>query len=338
MGCKLMNRMQKGLVDGFGRMARKLRISVTDRCNMHCIYCMPKDVEWFPSNEILTNEELVRLTAILVTLGIEKVRVTGGEPLVRAQIEKLINQLSKMKGIKTVSMTTNGLLLRNKVEELKEAGLQSINISLDTFRADRFKAITGVDGLNTVLDAVQAAEDVGLKVKINTVVMRGWNDDEVVNFAEFARETGYTVRFIEFMPLDGSGIWTPDLVVSKRVMMEEIGRNVNPLVPLKNDRSEPATLYSFADGRGMVGFIPSMTEPFCNHCDRIRITSDGHFLTCLFEKPGYDLKSLLRSGRTDKEIREYFLECMKKKPEGVISIMRTKAIKPTMNLMHTIGG
>ncbi len=331
--------LQNELVDGFGRIARKLRISVTDRCNMRCVYCMPENnTEWFEQSNVLTYEEIVRLTTIFVDLGVEKIRVTGGEPTVRREVEKLISMLSRINGIKSISMTTNGLLLRDKVKQFKEAGLGSVNISLDTFKADRFKAMGGVEGLDKVLASIKAAADAGLKVKINTVVMRGWNDDEVVDFARFARDTGYTARFIEFMPLDGRGIWAPDLVFSKKEMIERINKNVMELIPLNNDSSEPAMLYSFADGKGTVGFIPSMTEPFCGYCDRVRITSDGRFLTCLFENPGYDLKSLLRNGRSDDEIRRYILECIKKKPEGVISIIRAKALRPTLNLMHTIGG
>jgi cyclic pyranopterin phosphate synthase len=300
---------------------------------------MPENnTEWFEQSNVLSYEELVRLTRIFVGLGIEKVRVTGGEPTVRREIEKLIKALSKIDGIKSISMTTNGLLLRDKVSVLKEAGLGSVNISLDTFKADRFKAMGGVDGVDKVLASIKASADVGLKVKINAVVMRGWNDDEVSDFAKFARDTGYTVRFIEFMPLDGTGIWAPDLVYSKREMIEQISKNVKELVPLNNDTSEPAMLYGFADGKGTVGFIPSMTEPFCQHCDRVRITSDGRFLTCLFENPGYDVKSLLRTERSDEEIRKYLLECIKKKPEGVISLIRSNTLRPALNIMHKIGG
>ncbi len=331
--------LQNELVDGFDRIARKLRISVTDRCNMRCIYCMPENnTEWFEQSNVLTYEEIFRLAKILVGLGIEKIRVTGGEPTVRRHLVTLISMLSKIEGLKKISMTTNGLLLHSMVKQLREAGLQSVNISLDTFKADRFKAMGGVDGLDRVLRSIHAADDAGMKVKINTVVMRGWNDDEVVDFAKYSRETGYTVRFIEFMPLDGTGIWAPDLVFSKKEMIDRISKNVQELIPLHNDSSEPAMLYSFADGKGTVGFIPSMTEPFCGYCDRIRITADGRFLGCLFENPGFDLKSLLRAGRSDEEIAKYILECLKKKPEGVISIIRANALRPTINKMFTIGG
>jgi len=331
--------LENQLVDGFSRIARKLRISVTDRCNMRCVYCMPENnTEWFEQSNVLTYEEIVRLARIFVGLGIEKIRVTGGEPTVRREIAKLIGMLSRIEGLKKISMTTNGLLLYMMVKQLKEAGLGSVNISLDTFKPHRFKHMGGVDGLDKVLRSINAADAAGMKVKINTVVMRGWNDDEVVDFAEFARDSGYTVRFIEFMPLDGTGIWAPNLVVSKREMIERISKNVKELVPLHNDPSEPAMLYSFVDGKGTVGFIPSMTEPFCGSCDRIRITSDGRFLGCLFENPGFDLKGLLRGGKSDDEIAKYILECLKKKPEGVIAIIRANALRPTMNKMFTIGG
>jgi cyclic pyranopterin phosphate synthase len=325
--------------DGFGRVARKLRISITDRCNMRCVYCMPhNNTEWFEDEDVLSYDEILRLTTIFAGLGIKKIRVTGGEPTVRPKIENLISSLSNVNGIESISMTTNGLLLYDKARQLKESGLGSVNISLDTFRADRFKSMCGVDGLRKVLASIRAADDAGLKIKINTVVVRGWNDDEVADFARFARFTGLTVRFIEFMPLDGTGIWEPDLVFSKREMVERINKHVKELVPLQNEISEPAILYSFVDGKGSVGFIPSMTEPFCQHCDRIRITSEGRFLLCLFENDGYDLKSLLRNRKSDDEIRKCILECINKKPEGVISIIRAKALKPTLNFMHRIGG
>jgi cyclic pyranopterin phosphate synthase len=209
----------------------------------------------------------------------------------------------------------------------------------------------GIDGLHKVLNSIYASENAGLKVKINTVVVRGWNDQEVIDFARFARETGHVVRFIEFMPLDGSGIWSPDLVVSKSEIISRIRNEIGDIevsrifenedVKVNDDDdngSAPAKLYSFTDGKGIVGFIPSMTEPFCAQCDRMRITSDGRLLTCLFENPGYDIKNLLRNGKTDQEIANYILECTRRKPEGVVSIIRSKALKPTLNLMHTIGG
>ena len=359
------NNPNKALVDGFGRVARKLRLSVTDRCNMQCIYCMPRDMDnndktgssdeaiarkrWgLAKDEVLSYEEFLRISRIMAQLGIEKIRITGGEPLLRPRVEELAAGLSKIKGIKSISMTTNGLFLGEKADQLKRCGLQSVNISLDTFKAARFKAMCGIDGLHKVLNSIHASENAGLKVKINIVVVRGWNDDEVVDFANFARETGHIVRFIEFMPLDGSGIWSPDLVVSKSEIISKIRNDICDIeasgivdsncTTLNDTRSAPAKLYSFTDGKGTVGFIPSMTEPFCEQCDRLRITSDGKLLTCLFENPGYDIKNLLRVGKTDQDIANFILESTRKKPEGVISIIRSKALKPTLNLMHTIGG
>ena len=332
--------LQNQLIDGFDRVARKLRISVTDRCNMHCVYCMPSNnTDWFEQTNILGYEEIIRLTKIFSSLGVEKIRVTGGEPTVRPKIESLIQALSMINGIKSVSMTTNGLLLQDKISQLKTAGLESVNISLDTFRADRFKAICGIDGVDKVLASIRAAHDARLKVKINAVIIRGWNDDEVDDFARFARATGIVVRFIEFMPLDGTGIWAPDLVFGKEEMIKRINENVEKLLPLDNDKSETTMLYSFADSNGTVGFIPSMTQPFCANCDRVRITSDGRFLTCLFENPGYDLKDLLRDkGCSDDDIRRHILQYIRKKPEGIINIIRTKALRSKMNIMHRIGG
>jgi GTP 3',8-cyclase len=334
-----MARSQNELIDSFARNAIKLRISITDRCNMRCVYCMPtNNNEWFEQNDILVYDEIVRLARILARLGIEKIRITGGEPLVRPKLEDLIRKLSNLDGIKSISMTTNGLFLRDKVMQLRDAGLNSINVSLDTFKEDRFKAITGVQGLDNVVSAMYAAENAGLEVKVNTVIIRGWNDDEIVDFAKFARNTGYTVRFIEFMPLDGTGIWEPKLVVSKRETIQRINKDLKELKPLYNENSEPASLYSFVDGKGILGFIPSITEPFCENCDRMRITSVGRLLTCLYENPGYDLKALLRTGKSDEYITTYILECIKKKPEGIISKIRANELRPTLNLMHRIGG
>jgi cyclic pyranopterin phosphate synthase len=326
------------MIDGFNRPPRKLRISVTDRCNMRCVYCMPqKQFEWCPRSEILSYEEITRIAKIFAGLGIETIRLTGGEPLVRPQIEKLVSALTKIQGIQNVSMTTNGLLLGEKADALKRAGLRSVNVSLDTLMPDRFKVITGTDGFSQVQASLRTARDAGFEIKINTVVMRGQNDDEIINFVNFAMTEGYTVRFIEFMPLDGSHIWNPNLVVTKKEMIQKITHNAE-LAPLNNNSSDPARLYSINGGKVTIGFIPSISEPFCNTCDRVRLTSDGKFLTCLFEKPTYDLRSLLRSGKTDKEIEQYLIECYQKKPEGLVGIIRSKNLMAGLNHMNTIGG
>ncbi len=327
------------MIDGFNRKPKKLRISVTDRCNMRCVYCMPqKKFSWYPKSEILSYEEIARLANIFVGLGVEKVRLTGGEPLVRPEIENLICKLVKIEGIKKISLTTNGLLLGNEVDQLKRAGLRSVNVSLDTLVPDRFKSITNVDGLSQVKSSLKVAYDAGFEVKINTVVMKGWNDDELQNFVEFAKVEGYTVRFIEFMPLDGSHIWEPSLVVTKQDMIKRLNNNGVELQPVNNDPSDPARLYSIRGDKGTIGFIPSISEPFCNACDRVRITSTGKFLTCLFETPTYDVRKLLRTGKSDKEIGDYLIDCYKKKPEGVVSIIKSKNLISDLNQMNTIGG
>jgi cyclic pyranopterin phosphate synthase len=332
--------MKTKLIDNYGRIAKKLRVSVTDRCNMRCGYCMPKNnTKWFNSSEILSFEEIIRLSSIFANLGVEKIRITGGEPLVRPLIENLIKSIAKIPHIKSIGLTTNGLLLSDIVQELKSSGLTSVNISLDSFKEDRFKMMTGINGLNKVKSSIQKAKDAGFDVKINTVILRGWNDDEVVEFANFARQTGITVRFIEFMPLDGMGIWRSDLVFSKKEMIEKLESNIGKVYPvLEQEISAPAKLYSFSDRVGNIGFIPSVTEPFCNQCDRIRLTSDGRFLTCLFESPGYDIKSYLRRGASDEELSQCLIDCMSMKQEGIVSLIRINGLKPKLNLMHTIGG
>jgi len=332
--------MKSKLIDNYGRIAKKLRISVTDRCNMRCGYCMPKDnTKWFDTAEVLSFEEIIRLSSIFANLGIEKIRITGGEPLVRPSIENLIKSIAKIRHIKSIGLTTNGLLLLERVEALKSSGLDSVNISLDSFKKDKFKMMTGVNGLDKVISSIQRAKDAGFDVKINTVVIRGWNDDEVVEFANFARRTGITVRFIEFMPLDGTGIWRSDLVFSKKEMIQKLESNIEKLIPASEQEiSTPAKLYSFSDRIGTVGFIPSVTEPFCSQCDRIRLTSDGRFLTCLFESPGYDIKSYLRRGASDEELSHCLIHSMTMKQEGIASLIRINGLKPKLNLMHTIGG
>jgi len=340
MKTNFVNQEQESLLtDSFGRTARKLRISVTDRCNLQCVYCMPKNNnKWFDPKDILTFDEIVRFASIMSKLGIENIRLTGGEPLLRSNIEILVENLSKITCIKKVSMTTNGILLPYKIPQLKKAGLSSINISLDTFNQEKFKKINGIDGLAQVLESIKVASKAQMNIKINNVVMRGWNDDEVVDFALFSKATGHPVRFIEFMPLDGSGIWNHKLVVTKQEIMTKIRNKIGELIPLNFERSSPAKLYTFSDGKGIIGFIPSISEPFCKNCDRVRITSDGHFLTCLFEKPGFDIKALLRENKSDEEIVRMIKYRINKKPEGIIRIIRKKQLKPSLNLMHTIGG
>jgi len=328
------------IVDSYGRIAKKLRISITDRCNMRCVYCMPSNnTNWLNQENLLNYEQITRLAKIFVYLGIEKIKITGGEPTIRSNVENLVKSLSSIEGLRSVSMTTNGLLIKDKIKILKEFGLESLNISLDTFKPDRFKAMSGIDGFFKVMGAINTALNENLPVKINVVIMRGWNDDEISHFVRFSRDTGCTVKFIEFMPLDGTGIWAKDLVVSKSEMLDRINNDfIHQLSPLDNDKSDPARLYTFDDGKGVIGFIPSITEPFCQNCDRVRITADGKLYTCLFDKSSYNLKDLLEEGKSDNDIIKYIRDSVQKKPEGIIKIIKTKSLRPTLNKMHTIGG
>lgn len=306
---------------------------------MKCVYCMPSNnTNWLEQDNILSYEQITRLAKIFVSLGIEKVKITGGEPTVRANVENLIRSLSSIEGLRSVSMTTNGVLVKDKIKILKESGLESLNISLDTFKPDRFKAMSGIDGFYKVMDAINVALDENMPVKINVVVMRGWNDDEILHFVRFSRDTGCIVKFIEFMPLDGTGIWSGDLVVSKKRMIEMIHKDFDKLYPLYNDISDPARLYTFNDKKGVIGFIPSITEPFCQNCDRMRLTADGKLYSCLFDKSSNDLRSLLEDGKSDTDIINCITKTVQKKPEGIIKIIKTHSLRPTLNVMHTIGG
>ena len=338
------NSSSENLKDRYNRVARKLRISVTDKCNMKCIYCMPNNnIKWIETKEILNFKEIIRIASILARLGITKIRITGGEPLLRPSLEYLISDLIKIENIETISMTTNGFLLEEKINKLKSAGLNSLNISLDTFREERFRTLNGMSNLNKVIRGIQKARELGLKIKINTVIIKKWNDDEITDFVNFARDMDLTVRFIEFMPLDGTGIWNYDLVMTKNEIIKIIKTNFYNIFSLdknnKSDRSNPATIYNFDDRKGKIGFISSITDPFCTNCDRIRLTSNGRLLTCLFEKEGYDIQKMIRNPKiTDQEIREYIINSYKMKPEGIVELIRINRLRPSLNLMHKIGG
>ena len=290
------------LVDGFGRVHRDLRISVTDRCNFRCTYCMPAEgLDWMAREDLLTYEELTRVARVCVErFGFDGIRLTGGEPTVRANLPVLIEQLSSL-GV-DLSLTTNGTTLTNLAPTLVSAGLERINISLDSLQCERFEQITRRDELDKVLEGIDAAVDAGLApVKINCVVMRGVNDDEVVDFARFGRERGVTVRFIEFMPLDAQGEWTNEQVVTKAEIVAAIG-DVFPLEPVAERESDPAARWRYVDGGGEFGVIPSVTEAFCESCDRVRLTADGMLRHCLFATRELDLRTLLRGGATDDDI------------------------------------
>ena len=305
------------LHDKFGRQITDLRISVTDRCNFRCVYCRSADPENYRDHdEILSWPELDRLARIFVGLGISKVRITGGEPLVRDGVEDYIAKLHAL-GVADLSMTTNGHLLAQRLERLIQAGLRRINISLDSLDASKFEKITRTKSFDTVMRGIDAVQNSRLApAKINAVLVRGMNDDEVEAFAGFARERGVIMRFIEFMPLDADRHWSRQQVVSAA----EIHRRIDALWPLQqipHERSETARKYCFADGtRGEIGLIAPVTQPFCGHCSRIRLTADGKLRTCLFSKDDHDLRSLLREGATDTDLVTYIRSVVHEKEES----------------------
>jgi len=313
------NREDRLLRDRKGRVAKKLRISVTDRCNFACLFCMPeKDkMVWIPTEEILSFQEIERITGVLATLGVEKIRVTGGEPLLRRDLETLVKGLVSIKGIRAVDMTTNGWHLERKADALRNAGLRGVTVSLHSLRGDRFAKISGLDALPRVLRGIETALDVGLRpVKLNSVAIRGYNDDEILDLVEYARERRISIRFIEFMPLDGLGMWNYDRVVSGKEIIETVSRRY-PLVSAGRGTGETSSLWRFKDGRGELGLITPMSEPFCDDCDRIRLTADGKLLSCLFDTEYHDLRHLVRNGVTDAELADAILNAVWKKPDGV---------------------
>ena len=291
------------LIDTFGRIADDLRISVTDRCNFRCTYCMPAEgLQWLPKEEILTFEELTRLLALFVGLGVRGLKVTGGEPTIRADLPKLVQMFRAVGPELDISITTNGLLLDRLAAPLAAAGVDRATVSCDSLLQHRFAEMTRRDALDKVLAGIRAAESAGLvPIKINTVVIGGTNDDEVVDFARWARETGYEVRFIEYMPLDAQHAWERAKVVPGAAILEAIDA-VFPLAA-RHHATEPATTYGFADDApGTVGVIASVTEPFCDTCNRLRLTAEGQFRTCLFALDETDLRGPMRDGASDDEL------------------------------------
>ena len=337
-----------GLLDSFGRVHTDLRISVTDRCNLRCTYCMPLDVVFKPRDELLRYEEITRVTRVAASLGVNSIRITGGEPLVRRGLDELVRLLVAIPGIEDVAITTNGLLLVEQATALRRAGLQRLNVSLDALNEDLFTQIARRPGLDRVLAGLAAAKAAGFRsIRINAVSIRGLTEGEIVPLAAFCRREGFHLRFIEFMPLDGESAWSNGQVLSGREVRDILARDVGELVPVaRTDPGQPAVDYVYAhqsagdseaDRRAAgVGFIDPVTEPFCGNCDRLRLTADGQFRNCLFSTTEWDVRQVLREGGTDDDIANLLRDCVwaKRAAHGI----GTPAFERPARAMYQIGG
>ncbi|HSU56425.1 MAG TPA: GTP 3',8-cyclase MoaA [Candidatus Dormibacteraeota bacterium] len=315
------------LADSHGRILRDLRVSVTDRCNFRCLYCLPETEaahnfyrgrwanlpnstpivqQWVPRSKILSFEEIERVVRLAVDLGIQKIRLTGGEPLLRNGIEELVERIARIPGIHDLAMTTNGFLFPQKAEALRKAGLRRVSFSMDSLDPENFKKMTGRDGLDEVLRGISLAQELGFNpVKVNAVMIRGINDHEVEALAEFAREKNLSFRFIEFMPLDSARAWLKEMVVPGRELLDRLQKRFQLRPLASSNPSETAKRWAFEDGRGELGIIAPVSEPFCGHCNRLRLTADGKIRTCLFSVTEHDLRAQLRDGTADEQIAEW---------------------------------
>jgi cyclic pyranopterin phosphate synthase len=329
--------MASPLIDTFGRVHNNLRVSVTDRCNLRCTYCMPEEVTFLDRAELLTFEEITHFVRAAAPLGIDKIRLTGGEPLMRRDLPRLVAMLCGVPGIRDVGLTTNGLLLAGQAQALYDAGLRRINVSLDTLDPDKFRVLTRRDGLEKVVEGILAARRTGFDpVKVNAVSIRGFTETEVVPLARFARQHGLEMRFIEYMPI-GAEQWERGKVYFAHEILEQLEGAVAPLVPVEDyDPRAPAMEFRYTDCGGRVGIIASISRPFCLRCNRLRLTADGKLRNCLFALDEVDVKSILRGGGDEGQIGEAVRGCVRAKWEGH-EINTSRFIKP-LRTMHAIGG
>ncbi len=325
------------LADRFGRIHSNLRISVTDRCNLRCVYCMPEDVVFMNRAEILTFEETAHFVRVAASLGIDKIRLTGGEPLMRRNLAQLAAKLVAIPGVHDVGLTTNGLLLADQAQELFDAGLRRINVSLDTLDAGRFREVSRRNGLDRVLEGIAAAKKAGFRpIKINAVAIRGVNDRDVVPLAYYAREHGFEMRFIEYMPI-GADAWERHKVYFAHEILEEIERAICPLIPAAEyDPRAPAMEFAYADGIGKLGIISSVSRPFCHSCNRLRLTAEGKLRNCLFALDETDVRPYLRGRQNDAALAANIRRVVWEKWEGH-QINTAQFVKPSRT-MHAIGG
>ena len=327
------------LVDSYDRLHQNLRISVTDRCNIRCFYCMPDEsIVFKPKDEILSFEEIERFVRVVADAGINKLRLTGGEPLVRAHLAELITRLAAVPGIEDVALTTNGILLADQAQELRDAGLQRINISLDTLSEETFQRITRRSGLDRVLAGIQTAQEVGFeKIRLNAIAIRGLTEDDVVPLGHFSREQNLELRFIEFMPLDAENNWQSDQVLSGEAIRRQLENAFGPLNPVERlDTAQPAVDYRFADGVGDIGFINPVTQPFCSDCNRLRLTAEGQVRNCLFSTTEWDARQLLRDGSSNQQLLELVRDCVAQKKSG--HGIDTDDFEKPARAMYQIGG
>jgi len=331
------NNEQK-LVDGMGRTIVNLRISVTDRCNFRCTYCMPADnVEFMPRDNLLTFEEITRVAQVGASQGIKRLRLTGGEPLMRKDLPVLIRMLTQVEGIEDVAMTTNAFFLKDHAKALKEAGLKRLNISLDALDPEKFLHVNRRDCLKEVLEGIKTSAEEGFKsIKINAVAMRNFSESEIMGLIEMGRSDGFEVRFIEFMPLDSDQTWERDKVLFGHEIIDLIKKK-HELVPVENSLEiGPASEYDFADGKGRIGIITAVSNPFCDHCNRIRMTANGKLRTCLFSTDETDLKALIRGGASDEDIVKAIQDAVLIKEPG--HKINLDDFERPQRAMHAIGG
>jgi GTP 3',8-cyclase len=347
------------LIDSHGRILRDLRVSITDRCNFRCMYCLPEteaaanfyrgrwgqgdfhpepiNRQWVPRTKLLSFEEIERVVRIAISLGIRKVRLTGGEPLLRQDVDLLVRKIAALSGLEDLALTTNGFQFQQKGEALREAGLHRISFSLDSLDRENFRKITGRDALAQVLESIQLAKRLGLQpVKVNAVVIREVNDHEIEALAQFAVEHALTLRFIEFMPLDSGRAWMKELVVQGREILERLGTAFALEPVLSDNKSETAKRWRVAGSQAEIGIIAPVSEPFCGHCNRVRLTADGNIRTCLFSATEHDLRSRLRRGDSDQEIADYLKAVVWEKEPG--HRIGQPDFKPASRSMSCIGG
>lgn len=325
------------LLDTFGRVHNNLRISVTDRCNLRCTYCMPEDVTFLPKDELLSFEEIAHFTRVAATLGVNKIRLTGGEPLMRRDLFKLVEMIARIPGIDDIGLTTNGLLLKSLAQPLFDAGLLRLNVSLDTLDPDRFRILTRRDGLDRVLEGLEAAKDVGfVPIKVNAVCMRDFSEEDILPLAHYCRERGFELRFIEYMPI-GADAWERDKVFAAQEITDLLEDEFGTLqVDPASDPSAPALDFAYPDGGGRVGFIASVSRPFCRTCNRLRLTAEGKLRNCLFALNEVDIKPFLRESPDDVQLSKIIRQTVWEKWEGH-EINTAKFVKP-LRTMHAIGG